>query len=129
MKKRPMPHGAAAAAQAFLDKRKRIKRVDPWDLIQRFGLRRETAERILNTEMLKRGDITLADLTPCQRRALVDPEKLDLHAIAAGPIMDSNELYLPAGKISLAEALAREAAAIIAFPAPTDRGQSAGAEG
>ena len=27
----------------------------------------------------------------------------DLHAIANGPIMDANELYLPAGKISMAE--------------------------
>ncbi len=34
----------------------------------------------------------------------------DLHALANGPIMDPCDLYLPAGKISLAEAKAREAA-------------------
>lgn len=33
-----------------------------------------------------------------------------LKAIAAGPIMDSNALYLPAGKLSKAEADAREKA-------------------
>lgn len=37
----------------------------------------------------------------------------DLHAIANGPIMDPSALYLPAGKISLAEAKAREAAQIV----------------
>jgi hypothetical protein len=33
----------------------------------------------------------------------------DLHALAAGPIMDPNALYLPAGKLSKAECDAREA--------------------
>lgn len=33
----------------------------------------------------------------------------DLHAIAAGPIMAPTRLYLPAGKLSKAEADAREA--------------------
>lgn len=37
----------------------------------------------------------------------------DLQALADGPIMDSNELYLPAGKLSMAETRAREAAQII----------------
>jgi hypothetical protein len=36
----------------------------------------------------------------------------DLAEIANGPIMDSNQLYLPAGKISLAETEARERAAV-----------------
>ncbi len=32
-----------------------------------------------------------------------------LHAIAAGPIMDSNALYLPAGRLSMAEFRQRQA--------------------
>lgn len=32
----------------------------------------------------------------------------DLHAIANGPIMDANMLYLPAGKLSMAEYRERE---------------------
>lgn len=34
----------------------------------------------------------------------------DLHALANGPIMDPSSLYLPAGKLSMAETRAREAA-------------------
>lgn len=34
----------------------------------------------------------------------------DLHAIANGPIMDPSSLYLPAGKLSMAETRTREAA-------------------
>jgi hypothetical protein len=37
----------------------------------------------------------------------------DLHAIANGPIMDPSEIYLPAGKLSMAETRAREAANIL----------------
>jgi hypothetical protein len=37
----------------------------------------------------------------------------DLQAIADGPIMDASQLYLPAGKLSMAEARAREAAQIL----------------
>lgn len=33
----------------------------------------------------------------------------DLHALAAGPIMDPNSLYLPAGKISMAQYRERQA--------------------
>jgi len=56
------------------------------------------------------------------RRAIVrhdlgdDPARYDadtLKRIANGPIMQSDTLYLPAGKLTLAEAEAREAAAII----------------
>ncbi|QTH19693.1 hypothetical protein HRJ34_15075 [Rhizorhabdus wittichii] len=56
------------------------------------------------------------------RRALVrhdhvnDPEAFSpevLKQIACGPIMDGNALYLPAGKISMAEAKAREASQIV----------------
>jgi len=107
-----------AAAITFLARKKNINRLRVWDdLIWPFHLAQDTAEYILNAEKLKRGLITLADLTPRQRRAMIDPAKLDLHAIAAGPIMDSNELYLPAGRISLAEAKQRELAAIISVVA------------
>lgn len=34
----------------------------------------------------------------------------DLHALANAPIMDAVRLYLPAGKLSMVETLAREAA-------------------
>lgn len=37
----------------------------------------------------------------------------DLHAIANGPIMDASAIYLPAGKLSLAETKRREAAQIV----------------
>lgn len=37
----------------------------------------------------------------------------DLQAIADGPIMDGNALYLPAGKLSMAETVAREADQIV----------------
>jgi hypothetical protein len=70
------------------------------------------AEKLLHAELLKRGLITLSDLSPPQRRALIDPDNLDLKTIAAGPIMDAAQLYLPAGKISAAETAARERAAV-----------------
>lgn len=59
------------------------------------------------------------------RRAIVrhdygsDPDRFTpdvLKRIANGPIMDSNALYLPAGKLSKAEADAREMAMIQAGP-------------
>jgi hypothetical protein len=34
----------------------------------------------------------------------------DLHALANGPIMDATQLFLPAGKLSMAKTRAREAA-------------------
>jgi hypothetical protein len=37
----------------------------------------------------------------------------DLHALANGPIMDPNQLFLPAGKLSMAETRAREAANLV----------------
>ncbi len=36
----------------------------------------------------------------------------DLHALANAPLMDANNLYLPAGKLSMAETLAREASSL-----------------
>jgi hypothetical protein len=40
----------------------------------------------------------------------------NLHALANGPIMDPSSLYLPAGKLSMAEARAREAANMEQLP-------------
>lgn len=40
----------------------------------------------------------------------------DLHAMANAPLMDANNLFLPAGKLSMAETKAREAALVIATP-------------
>jgi hypothetical protein len=71
------------------------------------------AEQLLIAEKLKRGLITMADLTPDQRRRAIDPTNLDLHAIAAAPIMNAAEIYLPAGKLSMEETKAREAAQIL----------------
>lgn len=103
----------AALARAWLRQKKNISAVETGDVSWRYRLPHQVAEAVLNREKLRRGLITLADLNPAQRRAVVNPKKLDLHAIAAGPIMDSNQIYLPAGKISLAEAKAREAQQII----------------
>ena len=36
-----------------------------------------------------------------------------LHALANGPLMDSNEIYLPAGRLSMAEWRAREAQQVL----------------
>lgn len=102
------PPEAFSQARAYLADVPRLKKVDARDIIYRFGLTYREAERLVNEAKLARGVITLADLAPPQRRALVDPAKLDLHAIAAGPIMDSNELFLPAGRCSIEEAVARE---------------------
>lgn len=85
----------------------------PWKIIYCWQLgTHETAERLLLAEKLKRSLITVQDLRPDQRRAMVDPANVDLHAIAAGPIMDAAQLYLPAGKISMAEARERERGAV-----------------
>jgi hypothetical protein len=104
---------ALDAAQAFLREAKSLKRIDPWDVGRRFRIRTEDARRLLNLAKIERGDLTLSDLTPAERRDMVDPENLDLHAIAAGPIMDSDKIYLPAGKISLDAARWREHEAIL----------------
>jgi hypothetical protein len=84
-----------------------------WDVCRNFAIGSDVVEKLIAAERLKRGEISILDLKPALRRALVDPENLDLHAIAAGPIMDSNRIYLPAGRVSLAEAMAREAALIL----------------
>lgn len=107
-------------ARAFLAAAESLTDLEPWDIIRKFFLSHATAERLFHEEQLKRGDITLSDLLPHQRRGLVDPENVDLHAIAAGPIMDSNQLYLPAGKISLDEARARDAAQLLPPPPTAD---------
>jgi hypothetical protein len=104
---------STARARAYLATTPRLKKLDVWDVIHRFGLTYRAAEKLLNEAKLARSVISLADLAPHERRAVIEPDKLDLHAIAAGPIMDSNEIYLPAGKISMAEARAREQVSIL----------------
>jgi hypothetical protein len=99
-------------ASAYLDARKRLKRVSPYDLVERFGLSYAASRILVHKKQLERGDISLSDLLPSERRAMIDPAKIDLHALAAGPIMDSNEIYLPAGRISIEEAKAREDAGV-----------------
>jgi hypothetical protein len=66
------------------------------------------AEELLIAEKLKRGLISLSDLTPDQRRKAIDPANLNLRAIADAPIMDAANIYLPAGKLSTAETRERE---------------------
>ena len=110
-----MPERATASeregeARAFLAASKSLRKVKSFDLVRDFRLPWLVADKMLDRAQLDRGEITLADIPPHRRRGLVDPAKLDLHAIAAGPIMDSNQLYLPAGRISAAKATAREAA-------------------
>jgi hypothetical protein len=107
-------------ATAYLDARKRLKRVSAWGLVERFGLSYVAARQLLHRKQLDRGEISLSDLLPSERRAMVDRANPDLHAIAAGPIMDSNEIYLPAGKLSMAETLAREAATLLPDASDSD---------
>jgi hypothetical protein len=94
---------------------------DVWYTAWWCGIDRWTADRLLNAEQLKRGLIKLSNLTPEQRRALVDKDNLDLHAIASGPIMDPGEIYLPAGKLSMAETRQRELACILPDSVPEER--------
>lgn len=93
-----------------------------WFLARRVGVAFDKLERLIRQERFKRGDLKLSDLPPHIRRELIDPARLDLKAIAAGPIMDSNELYLPAGKLSMAETRAREAAALLGAEMEGERG-------
>lgn len=87
---------------------------DLWNLAERVGVAYFKMERLIRQERFRRGLLKLTDLTPQERREMVKLEGIDLHAIAAGPIMDIGEIYLPAGKLSMAETRAREAAQIIA---------------
>lgn len=82
------------------------------DLAWRTGVGFLRLEHLVTEERLRRGDITIADLKPHQRRAHVDVEGIDLHAIAAGPIMQPDRLYLPAGRVTMEEARRREAASL-----------------
>jgi hypothetical protein len=79
-----------------------------WRKAWQVGVPFHKLELIIKREQFKRGLLKLDELTPNWRRKLVDPSNLDLHAIAAGPIMDAGEIYLPAGKLSMAETKARE---------------------
>lgn len=80
-----------------------------WRTAYRVGVRFDKLKVIVRREMLRRGLLKMADLAPHERRELVEPQDVDIHAIAAGPIMDAAEIYLPAGKLSMAETKAREA--------------------
>lgn len=84
-----------------------------WRLARRVGVPFDKLSHLIKRERVKRGSIKLSDLRPQERRKMVDPNNLDLHALAAGPIMDVGEIYLPAGKLSMAETRAREQANIL----------------
>lgn len=76
------------------------------------------SEHLIAAEQVRRGMKAMTDLRPDVRRAIVDPANLDLHALAAGPIMDIGQIYLPAGKLSMAETRQRELRGILS----NDRG-------
>jgi hypothetical protein len=78
-----------------------------WRLAYRVGVPSEKLGFLILRERLSRGLVKLADLPHRQRRLLVK-DNLDLHAIAAGPIMDIGQIYLPAGKLSMEETRRRE---------------------
>jgi hypothetical protein len=109
-----------AEAVAFIAQAKKPKDISLFILASQFGVRFSDGELMITRERLSRGEITLADLPPPVRRALIDPAKLDIHALAAGPIMDSNQIYLPAGKCSLEEVRAREALSVELLPEERD---------
>lgn len=89
----------------------KLKRLASVPLNIKTGVSYRRLQFLVTKERLRRGEITVHDLTPVARRALVDLERLDLHALAAGPIMQPDALYLPAGRITLAEAKVRETGA------------------
>lgn len=103
-----------AAAQRLRKYGKRqLMGVEAFDFCRGYRLRYAEAEHLIHAEQLRRGLIGLADLAPHQRRGLVDPASIDLHELASWPIMDAAALYLPAGKLSMAETRAREAAQLL----------------
>ena len=85
-----------------------------WCLAEQVGVSPLKLAQIVRRERYKRGLVKLSDLTPQDRRELIDRDNLDLHAIASGPIMDAGEIYLPAGKLSVAETRQREMKCILA---------------
>ena len=87
-----------------------------WSLSERVGVAFHKLQRLVRRERFKRGLLKLEELTPEERRQLIDQQNLDVHAIAAGPIMDAGEIYLPAGKLSMAETRAREATQVQRLP-------------
>lgn len=71
----------------------------------------EIANGTARTRPIYRGEKAVYE--PGQHVAVEPVEGLghrDLHALANGPIMEPSSLYLPAGKLSMAETRAREAA-------------------
>lgn len=84
-----------------------------WQLGLRVGVQYEKLRGLVRRERLKRGQLKMTDLSPQERRELVDPSNPDLRALASGPIMDAAQRYLPAGKLTLAETRQREMATIL----------------
>jgi hypothetical protein len=70
----------------------------------------EIANGTARRRPLYRGDKAVYEPGQC---VAVEPVegigRRDLHALANGPIMDPSNLYLPAGKLSMADTRAREA--------------------
>lgn len=83
-----------------------------WRLAYRVGVPSHKLEFLVTRERLKRGMVKLADLPHRQRRELCK-DNPDLHALAAGPIMDIGQIYLPSGKLSMEETRRREQASIL----------------
>lgn len=96
------------AAQAAVISTRELGGVSATDLAWRFGVSWPVVEAMIIDERLRRGDITMLDLTPAQRRERLDPASIDVHELAAGPIMQPDRLFLPAGRVSLAEVRTRE---------------------
>lgn len=85
---------------------------DAW-FYHRKGCPYPQSEHLIAAEKVRRGMLESRDLRPDVRRAIIDPTNLDLHAIAAGPIMDVGQIYLPAGKLSMEETRQRELRGIL----------------
>lgn len=83
-----------------------------WRLSERVGVAAQKLYALIRRERFNRGDLKLTDVTPDVRRQLIDEANADLHALAAGPIMDAANLYCPLGKLSMAETRAREASQV-----------------
>jgi hypothetical protein len=83
-----------------------------WRLAHQVGVPQRKLELLILRERFSRGHFQAADLPPHCRRDLVTSENLNLHAIAAGPIMRPGEIYCPLGKLSMEETKRREAAQV-----------------
>lgn len=72
------------------------------------GIARERSRWCDDTQYLPGQHVTVEPVKGLGQR--------DLQALANGPIMDPSSLYLPAGKLSMAETRAREAANLEHLP-------------